>query len=365
MVFLIYVGSLKYSPIYKSHCCAFGKACEAAGYHVKYLFSRDYDWMLPPEIKEKTIFVGTSHSILSMAKDTLSLKNIQLIKKAFITDKPTHVYMLNYHLLNHIISSECKKYGAKFLFHAHEPYVENKSAHGGLQHYWLYLSEYMEARLLKKSAIAVVSSDEGIRLFDKAFPWFKATKLKIPLLYEDLGANNGCQSKREYVTFVGPLVPAKGPEIFLNILDYSAQNNPGLRFLLISREKIVDPQFLSQKNLEIHDGGRISDEDYGALMQKSYVVLTPYKRETQSSVILVSYMHGTPVVSSNVGGLPEFVQTGETGYLLDIDAPAKDWVEKILMVQNNLQALSVNCRRVFVANNSSENWGKYLPALLT
>ena len=27
----ICVGSLKYSPVFKSHCCAFGRACEEKG----------------------------------------------------------------------------------------------------------------------------------------------------------------------------------------------------------------------------------------------------------------------------------------------------------------------------------------------
>jgi glycosyltransferase involved in cell wall biosynthesis len=31
-------------------------------------------------------------------------------------------------------------------------------------------------------------------------------------------------------------------------------------------------------------------------------------------------MYGTPVVSSNVGGLPEFVHHKETGYLVDLNA---------------------------------------------
>lgn len=28
----VYVGSLEYSPVFKSHCCAFGNECERQGY---------------------------------------------------------------------------------------------------------------------------------------------------------------------------------------------------------------------------------------------------------------------------------------------------------------------------------------------
>jgi len=181
----IYVGSLQYSPVYKSHCCAFGKVCEETGYSVRYLFSREYEWMLPLSVKEKTIFIGRSNSIFSMLKDTLNLKNIRLINKVFLRDEPTHVYLHNYHLLNHFISRLCKKSGCKFIYHAHEPYVEDKRAHGGFQQYWLHLNEYMNAKLLGYTDVAIVSSKEGSRLFDKAYPWFQGKKVEVPLMHED------------------------------------------------------------------------------------------------------------------------------------------------------------------------------------
>jgi len=205
---------------------------------------------------------------------------------------------------------------------------------------------------------------EASRLFDMRYPWFKGKKVIVPLMYEDLGENDSFVNERRYVTFVGPPVPAKGPKKFLEIVDYSAKNNLGWSFLLISRSKINNPEFYGRTNLTIFYKQRISDEELGNLIRKSLVVLTPYTRETQSSVILVSYMYGTPVVSSNVGGLPEFVKQGETGYLVDKDAPAEKWVDGIALVRKNFRKLSINCRRFFVENFSGKNWKKYLDAVL-
>ena len=361
---MIYVGSLQYSPVYKSHCCAFGKACEEAGYSIGYIFSRAYEWMLPDEVKAKTIFVGETRNIPTMLKDVLNVKNMLTIRRIFSEEKPTHVYLHNYHLLNHYVAKNCKKHGCKFIYHVHEPYVENKSAHGGLQHYWLYLSEYVEDKLLKNTDVAIVSSMEASRLFDMRYPWFKGKKVMVPLMYEDIGENVYSINERKYVTFVGPPVPAKGPKKFLEIVDYSAKNNLGWSFLLISRSKIKNPEFYDRANLTIFYKERISDEEFGSLIQKSFVVLTPYTRETQSSVILVSYMYGTPVVSSNIGGLPEFVKQGETGYLVDRAAPAEKWVDGIEFVWKNFHKISINCRRFFAENFSGENWKKHLDVVL-
>jgi len=116
--------------------------------------------------------------------------------------------------------------------------------------------------------------------------------------------------------------------------------------------------------LEIFFKERIRDEEFGELIKRSIAVLTPYKRETQSSVILVSYKYGTPVVSSDVGGLPEFVSHMKTGYLLNVDAKVEKWIEGISYVRKEFIRLSKNCRKYFVENFSGKNWKKYLKDIL-
>jgi len=361
----VYVGSLKYAPVYKSHCCVFGGECEKRGYPVRYLFSQEYEWMLPNEIKKKTIFIGNSVSIPLMLKDTFSLKNREKIKKIFSEDKPTHIYLHNYHPLNHYIAKLAKKNGCTFIYHVHEPYVKEKKAHGGLHQYWLYLFEYFQEKLLEDTDIAIVSSMEASRLFDLRYPHYSGKKVFIPLMYEDLGSSNQFNLQdREYITFVGPPVPAKNPEKFLEIVKYANANRLGLNFLLISRFRVTNPRLLREKNLKIFFKERISDEEFGELIKRSICVITPYKRETQSSVILVSYMYGTPVVSSNTGGLPEFVIHKETGYLVDVNAEAEKWIEGIRYVQENLPRLSKSCRKYFEDNFSAKNWEKYLDVLI-
>jgi len=359
----VYVGSLKYSPVYKSHVCAFGNACEERGYSVRYLFSNGYKWLLSKEIKDKTTFIGNSTSISSMLIDVLNLDNKKKIKKLFVENTPSHVYMHNYHFLNHYIARLTKKQGSKFIYHIHEPYVKDKGAHGGFQQYWLYLFEFFQDMLLKNTSIALVSSIHASQLFDKRYLDFQGKKVYVPLMYEDLGSSITDIQNREYVTFVGPPVPAKNPEKYIKITQYSKKNNLSNKFMLISRSKINDDAY-SQSNSKVFYKERISDEDFGDIIKKSLTVLTPYQRETQSSVILVSYMYGTPVVSSNVGGLPEFVMHRKTGYLLDVDAEPEKWIEGINYVKENFIELSKNCREYFLQNFSGKNWDKYLDTVL-
>jgi glycosyltransferase involved in cell wall biosynthesis len=358
------VGSLKYSPVFKSHCCAFGRACEEKGYSVRYLFSNEYQWMLPSEVKEKTTFVGHSTSISSMIEDSLSFKNKKTIGRMFSEDQPTHIYMHNYHFLNHYIAKLSKKYDCNFIYHVHEPFVQNKKAHGGFHRYWLYIFEYFQGKLLESTDIAIVSSNAASDLFDLRYPVFSGKKMLVPLMYEDLGNQSVGAQDREYVTFVGPPVPAKNPEKFLEIVKFSNDSNLSLKFLLISRSEVNDERYFQEKNLEVFSEERITDEEFGGLIKRSIAVLTPYTRETQSSVILVSYMYGTPVISSNVGGLPEFVSHGKTGCLLDVDSSVNHWIDCLSYIQRNFSELSENCREDFVEKFSGENWKKYIDDIL-
>jgi hypothetical protein len=114
--------------VYKSHCCAFGAACEDVGYEVKYLFSQEYAWMLTEEIRKKTFFIGQSSTICSMLKDRVAARNLLQIKTIFCKEKPSHVYLHNYHLLNHIIADHCHKNGGKFIIMRMSHMLKTKGA---------------------------------------------------------------------------------------------------------------------------------------------------------------------------------------------------------------------------------------------
>lgn len=359
---LILVGSLQYSPIFKSHCCAFGKQCEKAGYEVRYLFSNNYKWMLNPDMLEKTTFVGNSNGIKSALIDGLNPSYRKTLKDIIEIDKPSHIYMHNYHpFFNQYISKIARKNNIKFIQHVHEPYVEDKSVYQGFQQYWLYLFEYMQGKLLRTTDVAIVSSDIALYLFQKRYPQYKGRLMKIPLMYEDIGDN--IDRQRQYILFIGPLFPAKNPEKFLQIIDYSEKSNMGLKFLLSSRSRITDTRFINRRSLEIFYKEQISDEELASLMSKSIMTITPYKTARQSSVVYTAYMCGTPVLSSNVEGLMESVHHMKTGYCVDLNADIEEWIIGINFIIENLDWLSMNCRTEFLNNFSEINWTHYFNIL--
>lgn len=61
----------------------------------------------------------------------------------------------------------------------------------------------------------------------------------------------------------------------------------------------------------------ISDSDRTHMFQRASVVVLPYVEASQSGVIPIAYNHAKPVIATTVGGLPEMVEHGKTGLLVE------------------------------------------------
>jgi glycosyltransferase involved in cell wall biosynthesis len=97
----------------------------------------------------------------------------------------------------------------------------------------------------------------------------------------------------------------------------------------------------------------VSDEERAELFHRASVVVLPYVEASQSHVISIAYRCGKPVVATRVGGLPEMVDHGETGFLVaprDVDALA-DAVVRLMQNEklrrefgmNGMRKVNVEC----------------------
>lgn len=75
-------------------------------------------------------------------------------------------------------------------------------------------------------------------------------------------------------------------------------------------------------NIEIHDG-YIPDKDVEKYFSACDLVVLPYESATQSGIVQIAYGFEKPVVVTKVGGLPDVVTDGETGYVAESRNPEK------------------------------------------
>lgn len=71
-----------------------------------------------------------------------------------------------------------------------------------------------------------------------------------------------------------------------------------------------------RENMKVYDG-YIPDKEVEKYFAASDLVVLPYKSATQSGIVQIAYGFEKPVIVTNVGGLPDVVEDGKTGYVVE------------------------------------------------
>jgi starch synthase len=107
----------------------------------------------------------------------------------------------------------------------------------------------------------------------------------------------------QYLIEAEPLITAQVPDAKIVIAGYGESFEKYER-LMVNRDRFVVHNYY------------IPDEMVASLFQEASVVALPYIEASQSAVVAIAYAFGKPVVATAVGGIPEVVEHGETGYLV-------------------------------------------------
>ena len=120
-------------------------------------------------------------------------------------------------------------------------------------------------------------------------------------------------------SFLGRIDSYKGLDIFLAAAARFREGRPDAKFYVGGAGSLAG----YRRALEALGGSitvenrELTNDETDRVMQSSWAVVLPYTSGTQSAVIPVAYWNACPVITTRVGSLPELVEDGKTGFLVD------------------------------------------------
>jgi glycosyltransferase involved in cell wall biosynthesis len=140
------------------------------------------------------------------------------------------------------------------------------------------------------------------------------------------------------IIFVGTLRPVKGVGYLIKAMSIIHEKLPDTNLLIVGdgpdRDKIES--LVRELNLQdcVRFAGKVSNEEIPEYMSKADVFALPSLSEGFGIVNIEAMASGLPIVTTNVGGLPEIIINGENGFLVEPKNP-EALAEKILFILNN------------------------------
>lgn len=162
----------------------------------------------------------------------------------------------------------------------------------------------------------------------------------VPLIeFGDVSHKTDIQEEPNTILFFGRIWGYKGLQYLIEAEPLIRKEIPDIKIVIGGEGDDFD-QYRAMmevpEHFEVHNEYISSDDKKAALFRRACVVVLPYVEATQSAVIPLAYNFEKPVIATTVGGLPDQVEEGITGYLV---APrnAQAIADKVIYLLNNEQ----------------------------
>jgi glycosyltransferase involved in cell wall biosynthesis len=163
------------------------------------------------------------------------------------------------------------------------------------------------------------------------------------------------------ILFFGYIRPYKGLDILLRALSMTILCDKDYILNIVGKpvesfdkyQKIIDANGINEK---VHCRlGYIPFDEVSNIFCNSSVVVLPYRHIDQSGVLQLAYAFSKPVIATKVGGFPEVVEDGESGFIVPPNDSAV-LAYKLLEMINNPKLISSMSQRARELSQTRFSW---------
>ena len=200
--------------------------------------------------------------------------------------------------------------------------------HNVIPHEKRFFDNYANRSFLKHNEGFVVLSDAVLQDLLSIEPNAKYLRIDHPV-YNHFGdklerndalGKLSLSTEKKYILFFGFIRSYKGLDLMLETL----VNLPDEYELIVAGEIYgsFDPYqaIIDQSNVQarVHLYNQyIPDDEVNVYFSAADLCVLPYKSATQSGITAIAHHFDLPIVATNVGGLKETIQNGETGFVVE------------------------------------------------
>ncbi|MBY0586999.1 glycosyltransferase family 4 protein [bacterium] len=318
---------------------ALGSALVSHGASVRFVtsrFSYDPDLEIPPEIDVQLHyfpgadrwdrFGATSRKIYRALRYPLDHRRlVRLIDRGeWKQPDVVHLQWSRLPMFDRSLVAKLKKKGIKVVHTVHdvEPLYEGAADMSGL------------GRVYQNCDALIVHTEANRRDLLERYPAIDVRKVHVvphgPLQADACPADGdrakaraalGISADARVALNFGSIKPYKGLDLFVSAMPMVVQNVPQAFLLLAGRPArpadAPDMTILQSRGIGHRaDLEFISNKDTWKYYMAADVVVLPYLNITQSGVLLSSMAFGKPAIVTAVGGLPEVIRPGQTGWVV-------------------------------------------------
>jgi glycosyltransferase involved in cell wall biosynthesis len=199
--------------------------------------------------------------------------------------------------------------------------VHDVIPHGGSEH---AIEDFLQAHRIRTANVVAVFSEDQAQVMKKRFnripivlglPFREARDISAPI--------ESIAREPRTVLFFGVIRHNKGLDVLIEGAERARDRIPGLK-VVVAGALECDPSVLDGvRNASLFEFHlrRTTLLERARFFQRASCAVLPYRDATQSGIPAIAYAYGCPVIATRVGAIPEWVDEGTTGMLIEPNDP--------------------------------------------